>query len=560
MATSISLFVVLSLLNLGCFSQKDDRLVVNLPDGKVRGAEYSTPINNFSYVGFLAIPYAEPPVGDLRYESSRPAKPWKGILNATRDAKSCITSDSLIDPSGESEDCLKINVYTPSLKPDHPLPVMVWIHGGAFRSGKSAKSFFGPDYLVEQNVVIVSLNYRLGPLSFLATSDHNLPGNLGLKDQVLALHWVQRNIEFFGGDKKKVTLFGQSAGGTSTGLHLISKRSRGLFRAAIVQSGSGTCHWAVDQNARTVAFRLAEWIPGGNYGNDTGKLKAFLKQRSVIEIMTASQNLLESTVNESLPEGIQVWPTLEPESEDAFMTESPYELLKRGEFNKVPFMIGVTSEESLLYFRGLNHVKEIAIMYDHEPERVLPFDLYPNSTNEAIAGETIRNAYLGGRNRRFADHLVAFIDYFSDNQFVRGVVKQGDLASEYVPVYLYEFAYFGGRNLTDAYVPGAEKVAHASELPYLFTQDGYNITTDPLDVLTQKRAVKLWTDFAKYLNPTPEKSELLNNVTWTTFNNQDYPHLVLNETLQMRKQIRGSIYSMWNDVYEKYGRKPIITF
>ncbi|CAH1129804.1 unnamed protein product [Ceutorhynchus assimilis] len=411
MRTSILSFLVLSLLNLGwCFSQTDDKLVVNLPDGKVRGAEYSTPINNFSYVGFLAIPYAEPPVGDLRYESPRPAKAWTDILNATKDAKSCLTSQSLVDPNAESEDCLKINVYTPNLKTDLPLPVMVWIYGGAFRSGNSAKSTYGPDFLIEENIIIVSFNYRVGPLSFLATSDHNLPGNLGLKDQVLALQWVQRNIEFFGGDKNKVTIFGESAGGGATGLHLISKRSKGLFRAAIVESGSGICYWTAVQDARSVAFRIADLIPGGNYGNDTGKLKEFLKQRSATEIITAAQNLLESTVNESLPQGVQAWPTLEPESEDAFMTESPYELLRRGEFNRVPFMTGVTSEESLSFFRDLNHVKEVATMYDQEKERVLPFDLYPNSTDEAVAADTIRDAYLGGKNRQFADNLDAFIN------------------------------------------------------------------------------------------------------------------------------------------------------
>ncbi|KAH1014325.1 hypothetical protein HUJ04_003179 [Dendroctonus ponderosae] len=202
-----------------------NNLLVTVPNGAIQGATYSTG-NNISYFGFRGIPFATPPIDDLRFEPPQPAQPWTGILDATQDASGCISifhGDSTVV---ESEDCLYLNVYVPNVQLAEDFPVMFFIFGGGFREGNSSKLFYGPDFLMERgNVILVTFNYRLGAFGFISTEDEVLPGNAGLKDQNLALQWTYENIIYFGGDPNKITIFGESAGGASTGLHLVSKKS-----------------------------------------------------------------------------------------------------------------------------------------------------------------------------------------------------------------------------------------------------------------------------------------------------------------------------------------------
>lgn len=156
-----------------------------------------------------------------------------------------------------NEDCLFINVFTPSVKPDKPLPVIFAIHGGAFSSGSS--DWLGPELLLNRDIVLVTFNYRLGPLGFLSLANTKYPGNYGLKDQLLALQWVNRNIEQFGGNRSLITLYGHSAGAVSAHLHLLTSKSHGLFQRAIISSGSANVPWAYNVNGhnRDITYQFA---------------------------------------------------------------------------------------------------------------------------------------------------------------------------------------------------------------------------------------------------------------------------------------------------------------
>jgi para-nitrobenzyl esterase len=188
---------------------------------------------------FKGIPYAAPPIGPLRWKPPAPAAMFTSARNATMLAPHCAQGASPFGAASTSEDCLYLNVYTPTTPGPHP--VMFWIHGGAFIYGQSDE--YDPTLLVAQDVVVVTINYRLGALGFLASpaltaEGGGASGNYGIMDQQFALHWVQDNIAAFGGDKNNITIFGESAGGFSVQSQLVSTGAAGLFHKAIVQSGA----------------------------------------------------------------------------------------------------------------------------------------------------------------------------------------------------------------------------------------------------------------------------------------------------------------------------------
>ena len=212
--------------------------------GLVRGLEGETG-KGTHYAKFTKVPYAEPPIGELRLRDPRSKRSWRGELDATQATPPCLQVEYLqeSDSRRSQEDCLYLNIFTPNSVEGDTIrrnlkPVMLWIHGGGFTEG-DASTLIDPEYLLDEDVVFVSIQYRLGLLGFFAVENStDLRGNLGLKDQQEAMRWVQRNIAFFGGDPSKVTIFGVSAGAVSVHSHILSPTSKGLFRAGILQSGT----------------------------------------------------------------------------------------------------------------------------------------------------------------------------------------------------------------------------------------------------------------------------------------------------------------------------------
>ena len=208
--------------------------------GRVRGG-FLTGVSGSCMTSFQGIPYAAPPVGSLRFLDTQPAVPWEGVLQATQLGNKCPQAVRSYDDPLEamSEDCLYLNVYAPCNNPGN-LPVMVWVHGGASRRGSGGISLYGPEYLLDSEIVLVTINYRLIPFGFISMESTTMPGNQGHKDQVMALKWIQANIGNFGGNPGEVTIFGESAGSVLVLTHLVSPLSAGLFLRVIAQSGSPT--------------------------------------------------------------------------------------------------------------------------------------------------------------------------------------------------------------------------------------------------------------------------------------------------------------------------------
>ena len=212
-----------------------DSLTVKTEQGKVQGKT----INDGKVRAFLGMPYAAPPVGDLRWKAPKPPAKWKGKRDATKFGAHCaqgrVFDDMVFQDAGPSEDCLFLNVYTPADATDKSkLPVMFWIHGGGYSGGASSEPRHNGDFLPLKGVVLVTINYRLGVFGFLVTDDlakeaNGSAGNYGLMDMVAALHWVNDNIKNFGGDPDNVTIFGESAGSFAVSTLMASPMAQGLF-------------------------------------------------------------------------------------------------------------------------------------------------------------------------------------------------------------------------------------------------------------------------------------------------------------------------------------------
>lgn len=244
---------------------------------------------------------------------------------------------------------------------------MFWIHGGGYSFGSGNTFLYGPDYLVAEDVVLVTVNYRLGPLGFL-TAGPNAPGNQGLKDQILALRWVQNNIAAFGGNPNSVTIFGESAGASSVQMLLLSPLSEGLFHRAISESGSALNPWSVGESSANRAIRLAHHLGYDDNSNATQDILDFLKRLPAMRLVEAAPTTLteeDFRNNVGLPfvpvvEGY--WNAEKSEDNDIFeespfITETPRELYNKHKFHKnIPYMTGYNTHEAMLFIRRKYHL------------------------------------------------------------------------------------------------------------------------------------------------------------------------------------------------------------
>ncbi|KAJ8713351.1 hypothetical protein PYW07_013721 [Mythimna separata] len=529
---------------------------VKIKQGVLVGARRKTR-SGFEYDDFLNIPYAKPPVGVLRFQSPQPPDPWIGERNSTiyNELNLCIQFDLFKRRPRGSEDCLYVNVSTPKVSTPgllmHLLPVMVFIHGGGFFFGNGLAKFEnGPDYLIEHNVVVVTMNYRLSALGFLTLDIPEAAGNMGLKDQTMALRWVQENIEYFGGNKNDVTIFGIGAGAASVEYHMLSPLSQGLFHKAIMQSGSVLNPWAIEtpDRIKDLVLKLARQLRYEGPFNDYRRIHNHLLNIPAEYIVLATYKIPELIMAKGLYYGFV--PTIERNfgTGDAFLTEIPYELLKTGRFHKVPVLRGFTDSEGFI-IAGLKpqDIKEITMSKNYIDYWRFPI----NNTDAYYYNERLRHAY-DSYNGNDTDRPA--IDFFGDFEFVGGIITSSKLmVKNAVPVYLYEFSYDGTLNLIKA----ASRVnktgaAHADDTAYVIQIEPLrNLTQD--DVTVRNRINTLWTNFAKYSNPTPITSALL-PVYWPPYSTSEQFFMVINKELSLCSNYGVERIQIFEDITKKYQR------
>lgn len=423
-------------------------------------------------------------------------EPWSGVRDATRDCNVCAQFDFETNSTIGSEDCLYLNIHAPRLAPDDFLPVMVFFHGGGFiHSNGTDSAKHGFDYLIDKDVIVVTLNYRLGILGFLALDRKDAPGNMGLRDQVQALKWIQKNIKQFGGDPNNVTIFGSSAGGASVQYLMLSPLAKNLFHKAIAHSGSSLLPWAQYDEIKVLASKIPA-IYEELIENDEQLLK-YLKEMPIDKLVMSSLMVVREIQSQGgLFFGFV--PTIESSKDwEPFLDKSPYILLARGDFYKVPFITGFCSREGLIMCEKTAQRKLNNLINENNFGTYLDKFFAIDDTDIDEVTRKLEKVYLSKQYEEPEDYG---IDFFTDIDFLGGIYTSCVYIQKYnSSVYLYEFAYDGNLNKLKKKLKINRKGAcHADDTGYLMNSE--LLQSEKLtktDELVKERLLLMWTNFAK---------------------------------------------------------------
>jgi para-nitrobenzyl esterase len=431
---------------------------------------------------FLGIPYAQPPVGDLRWKPPVPAAKWKGVRQATEFGAHCmqgnVFGDMVFHDPGGSEDCLTLNVWVPAKGSSSKLPVMVWIYGGGFVAGATSEGRQDGTHLAQQGVVVVSMNYRLGVFGFLVhpelakESSHNSAGNYGLLDQLLALHWVHDNIAAFGGDPENVTIFGESAGSFSVCAQMASPLAKGLFQKAIGESGAAFSRSGL--SFEPMAARAEK---------DTKLVSEKLGVHTLAELRALPADKILAPFTPPQSRGFEFGPDID----GYFLPEPVPDIFAAGKQNDVPLLAGWNHDEGSFEIDFAEQKPTAESMKasaekdfgDKAPEFLR---LYPTDTEEHV----LRSAedYAG-------DRFIALSTW----DWLESQSKTGKQ-----PVYRYRFDM--APPSSDPKKPNMAAY-HSAEIEYVFGQldSKAGVAWRREDRQLSEQMQKYWSNFARSSNP-----------------------------------------------------------
>ncbi|XP_037579182.1 acetylcholinesterase-like [Dermacentor silvarum] len=494
---------------------------------------------------YRGIPFAEPPVGRLRFRPPLPKRPWEGTLDATAGNTACpqVLMEGI--PLGNlsfTEDCLQLNVWAPEIAttPGLRRPVLVWIHGGAFTLGSANMgNSSGVSLVALGDVVVVSVNYRLGILGFMNANSPEAPGNVGLLDQNMALKWVQRNIRYFGGDPERVTLFGESAGSWSVHAQIMSPLSEGLFKRAVLMSGTmfSLDTWDTVPESMVKADKVANVVGCSNGGrielsSNAEEIIDCMRNKSADELVRASQEIV-------VPKFVPFAPTYHNE----FLPRNPLVAMKRGFFSSVDVLAGVTSDEgaALLQFPLVPELLVEDLQGSPPDElikslrsalwRLLKNDL--PGTLEMYTGEALEDDNNALRRQ--------YIDYVSDRLFncplqffAENYSEKGNKVFTYV--FDHKTAMFP--------LPEWMGAPHGTDLAFTFGHP-YAANPDSPDGRMAEAFIRMLASFCR--NGIPE---LPNEETWPQYS-KDLPSTIVikNGQFNQTQGFRSSYCERWRPLY-----------
>ncbi|XP_059761198.1 cocaine esterase-like isoform X4 [Balaenoptera ricei] len=458
--------------------------------GQVRGSLVHVKNTDVGIHTFLGIPFAKPPLGLLRFAPPEPPESWSGIKDGTSHPAKCLQDfasmkemtlkllNVTLPSTSMSEDCLYLNIYTPAHSHEgSKLPVMVWIHGGAFVVGM-ASMYDGSALAAFEDVVVVVIQYRLGLLGFFSTGDKHATGNWGYLDQVAALRWVQQNIVYFGGDPDHVTIFGESAGGVSVSLHVVSPVSEGLFHGAIMESGVALLPSFTANSSDVVSTVVANLSACGQV--DSEALVDCLRHKSEEEILAISKPL---SIIPGLVDGI-------------FLPKHPQELLASADLHPVPSIIGVNNDEFSWILPSVMNNSDTQKEMDRE---TIKDGLQIISTMMMMPPEfadLLMEEYIGDSEDP-QTLRIQFHEIMGDCIFVIPALQVAKLQCSYAPVYFYEFqhqlSFF--KDVRPSYV----RADHGDEVHFIFRSPfgSSHIQLTEEEELLSRKMMKYWANFAR---------------------------------------------------------------
>nr|XP_025744840.1 carboxylesterase 3 isoform X4 [Callorhinus ursinus] len=511
---------------------------VDTPLGRVRGRQVAVKGTDRLVNVFLGLPFAQAPLGPGRFSAARPAQSWEGVRDASNAPAMCLQDLERMDNSrfvlnGKhrlfpvSEDCLILNIYSPAeATAGARRPVMVWIHGGALVAG-AATSQDGSALAAYGDVVVVTVQYRLGFLGFLSTGDEHAPGNWGFLDVVAALKWVQGNISPFGGDLNSVTILGASAGACIVSALVLSPLAAGLFHRAIAQSGIVTMPTLMDSNPRVLAQSFADSL-GCSSASSAEMLQCLRQTANKEQILNVKLNTTASYTVDG-----------------TFFPKSPMELLRDRHFHSVPFLVGVNNHEfGWLIPRGWGFLDKMQQMSTEDilamvkpslASMDVPPEVMPSITDEYLGSSSDTEA----KRNAFQDILADITIILPSLNFSRNLRDSG------VPIFFYEFQH--RPSSFTKIKPEWVKADHGAEIAFMF---GGPFLTDENSLLAFPEATEeekqlsltmmaQWTQFARTGDPNGEGLP-----PWPPFNQLEQ-YLEISLTPRIGQKLREAQMQFW---------------
>ncbi|CAH3129352.1 unnamed protein product [Porites lobata] len=490
---------------------------------------------------FLGVPFSAPPTGELRFKAPQPPREWKPkVYSAKTHGSVCLQfklSENVIKPFTSnftfSEDCLYLDIYSPNISLS--LPVMVYIHGGGYVLGTAITS--PSDILALHGVVVVIIQYRLGPFGFLTTGDSAAPGNYGMLDQVEALKWIKENIENFGGNPSKVTIFGQSAGGSSVGLHLLSPLSRDLFHQAIPESGVDLSPFAIQPTSFGLRFtkELAQKLNCGS--SDHYAMVSCMRSKTASDMQKAAESIKFGFVN------YLYWA---PVVDKNFLHDTPQVLRKKGEFKQVPLVITFTSNEGATFLGDMvNNSLGLMENVDNGVSPTLFKSFLIKKKNADLLADALEFMYTPWPDNSNKYALRSqLVDLIGDNLYFAPSHKVADVHSQVAPVYMYEFAHRAKTSM------GADwmGVVHSENVPFDFgvpLLPKFLSLYSPADRNVSLLIMTMYANFARSGDPS------VSGVAWEKYNSSHRAYLKVDTSPKLKTSFNSRRMSFWNNYYPK---------
>ncbi|XP_077979992.1 acetylcholinesterase-like [Glandiceps talaboti] len=553
-------YSVVFVLHITCKTNADVP-TVEISAGKLVGstAQFTHEDTLHTVNVYRGIPYAEPPIGDLRFRPPVPKSPWSGEYDATFSRSVCLQNENFFVPVNEekNEDCLYLNVFVPQHQ-RKKYSVMVWIHGGGFIYGSGSAIYYDATALSAiSDVIVVTLNYRLGAIGFFTTGDSAATGNYGMLDQVEALKWVKNNIEAFGGDTESITIFGESAGSLSVHLHIVSPLSSGLFHRAILQSGAFSYSFGyTDDNDTMNMVANAFGRLTGCKNNTSEELMNCLRQvpgEDFINIQDPATGILE---NETGRPDLRV--PFSPFVDNYFLPTPPMDIISSGSFNKVDTIVGTMADEGMMW---------ILMIYpdsDNDNELFLnktvfdmmyPFFVLSPYNRYDVVKQAAKYLYTDWENADHAEtnYLDTLSQMVGDHLFVCPSDKcVRDLYNAGVDVYLYHMDHHSS---TSIYNKTWTKSAHGEDIPFVFglhlisemyPDDAWRYSmTDEEDRMSMQ-IMKYFTNFAKTGNPNLNDDGAVMDVDWPKFTVPELQYKELSPSMPTKRALKAKECAFWN--------------
>lgn len=550
---SIVVFIVVACFSFG-ITNLSATIIVETQYGEIIGktTQFLDENDGFQTVySFLGVPFASPPVNELRFEPPQRPAAWKPqTYNATFFRNVCPQKNlSYFEKSirnvwpefswenDSNEDCLYLNIFTPGNKPSnagHFHPVIMFIHGGSYAFGTTARHTTPGEVLPRLGVVLVTIQYRLGPFGFMTAGDGVARGNWGMLDQVEALKWIKENIEVFGGDPNRVTILGVSSGGASVGLHILSPLSEGLFHRAITESGVEFSPFAFNSVKKAIDKTN---ITAGKLSCDTTSSKRMM-------------DCLRSKSAQSIIDKFD-WRNTGPIIDRYFIYDTPKNLRRSGKFNKVPLISGFNSHEGAHNTPQEFHPPRditTSVLREFINNFVENHILQDNNKTAVIIEDAIEFQYTPWSKTPDSPSLrQEIVNIMSDYYVAAPTLGVLGIHSALAPTYMFEFNHRSAESDTDAWMG----VAHGENTPYVFGAPFLNSTA--LNFTNEDRNISrlimtLYANFAKYGNPTPHR---VHGVIWDRFNTASKLYLRINNRSQMGAYYESRRMAFWNNYYPK---------